>query len=386
MSTILFDDIRPYCDQEAPAVIERLLSSAEYRYVFGKMMPDVKPQEFEQMMLRCKSTGEFKHIFGYTAVKAVSEKTTFSLSLSGRSRIPDNGAYIFISNHRDIVLDSAFLNLLLAEIDYNMPQIAIGDNLLVKPWIEDFVRLNGSFIVRRGINMRELIAQSQRLSAYIRHTITQTKDSIWIAQREGRAKDADDRTQSSVLKMLAMSGEDGGIKSLLDLNIVPLSLSYEYDPCDYLKAREMLSKQRDPLYKKPVGEDLLNMQTGIFGYKGRVHFAIGTPLRELAESIPADAPHARQFTEAGKLIDAEIHRRYRLYPGNYVAWDLLDGCDHAGSHYSEEEKETFVNYLSAQIAKVEMQDKDEEELKRLILIMYANPARAYYAAQDPTNV
>ena len=164
MDTTLFEDIRPYCDQEAPAVIERLLSSAEYRYVFGKMMPDLKPQEFEQMMLGCKSAGEFKHIFGYTAVKAVGEKTTFSLSLSGRSRIPDNGVYVFISNHRDIVLDSAFLNLLLAEIDYNMPQIAIGDNLLVKPWIEDFVRLNGSFIVRRGINIRELIAQSQRLS------------------------------------------------------------------------------------------------------------------------------------------------------------------------------------------------------------------------------
>ena len=185
--------------------------------------------------------------------------------------------------------------------------------------------------------------------------------------------------------MLAMSGEDGGIKSLLELNIVPLSLSYEYDPCDYLKAREMLCKQRDPSYKKPIGEDLLNMQTGIFGYKGRVHFAIGTPLKELADGISTDIPHAQQFAEAGKLIDAEIHRRYRLYPGNYVAWDLLDGCNHADSHYSEEERETFVHYVSAQVAKVEMQDKDEQELRRLILTMYANPARAFYAAREPQN-
>ncbi len=379
--TTAFNDIRPYLNEEIPAVVERLLSSDEFRHTFGKIMRDYKPEALEQMMRQCTTIEEFKSSFGYSAVQAVAKASTFSLSLSGRSRIPENKAYTFISNHRDIVLDSAFLNVLLADIQYKMPQVAIGDNLLSRPWVEDFVRLNGSFIVRRGVNMRELIAQSQKLSAYIRHTITTTGDSIWIAQREGRAKDADDRTQSSVLKMLAMSGGNWGAQSLAELQIVPLSLSYEYDPCDYLKAREMLRKKRNPGYKKAPGEDMLNMQTGIFGYKGRVHFTIGTPLADLIGSVSPDLPQVQQFAEVARLIDLEIHRRYRLYPGNYVAWDMLDGVDHAGTHYSPEERETFLNYLSGQVEKIEMEDKDVDALTRLILTMYANPAKAYYAAQ-----
>lgn len=380
---MIFDDIRPYMDHEVPTIVKRLLASDKFRYALGKMIPNVNIEDLERIMLQATSVREFKKSFSYAAVTAVSKTTTFSLTLSGRSRIPENDAYVYISNHRDIVLDSAFLNVLLADTDYKMPQVAIGDNLLVRPWIEDFVRLNGSFIVRRGVNLRELAAASNLLSSYMRHTITETKDSIWIAQREGRAKDADDRTQSSVLKMLAMSGKDTDLENLLTLNIVPVSLSYEYDPCDFLKAREILRKRQDPAYKKPEGEDLLNMQTGIIGYKGRVHFTIGTPLRELVKNL--DLSHlnkAQLFSEISRIIDKEIHRRYRLYPGNYVAWDLLEGTNHSGTYYSPKEKQIFVDYVTKQVAKIEMKNKDSDELTRLILTMYANQAKAFYAAQS----
>ena len=224
-----FEDIRPLNDNEVQDAIEQLLANDEFRRAIRYIKPNIDWVQFAERMRSCKTKAEFKSTLSYDAVSTVIKMTTFSLTLSGRSRLPkDKKACTFISNHRDIVLDASFLNILLFEAGYGMTQVAMGDNLLIRPWIETFVKLNNSFIVKRGVSIRQMLEVSRTLSAYINHTIKDTKDSIWIAQREGRAKDSNDRTQPSVLKMLAMSGDKNTLKALMDLNIVPVSISYEY--------------------------------------------------------------------------------------------------------------------------------------------------------------
>lgn len=252
-----------------------------------------------------------------------------------------NRNYTFVSNHRDIVLDPGFLSVGL--LDNHFPttvEIAIGDNLLIFPWIKKLVRINKAFIVQRALSMRQMLESSARMSRYIHFAITQKKENVWIAQREGRAKDSNDRTQDSVLKMLAMAGEGDVIDRLKELNIVPTALSYEYDPCDYLKAQEMQQKRDIEGFKKSQEDDLNNMQTGIFGYKGRVHFQTAPCINEELEALRG-LPKTEVFSRISELIDVHIHRNYRIYPGNYVACDLLEGGQTFASHYT-----TTIRYAS----------------------------------------
>ena len=282
--------------------------------------------------------------------------------------------YTFISNHRDIVLDSAFLDVML--IDHGYPttvEIGIGDNLLIYPWIKRLVRMNKAFTVRRGLTPKEMLRSSQLMSSYIHYAVTQKKENIWIAQREGRAKDSDDRTQDSVLKMLAMGGEGTLVEKLRDLNIVPLTISYEFDPCDYLKAQEFQQKRDNPAFKKSRQDDLDNMKTGIFGYKGRVHYHCGTPINQWIDEL-ADLPKNEFFTALSQRIDNELHQHYRLYPANYIALDELNSDSAHADHYSDADKHLFDEYLAERIAKVELEGKDEAFLRERILTMYANPA------------
>jgi hypothetical protein len=208
------------------------------------------------------------------------------------------------------------------------------------------------------------------------------KENIWIAQREGRAKDSNDRTQESVLKMLAMGGEGSPAQRLADLHIAPLSISYEYDPCDFLKAREFQMKRDCPEYKKSQAEDLLNMQTGIFGYKGHIHFHVAPCLNPWLEALDPQLPKTEFFSVVAKEIDRRIHRGYRLYPGNYVACDLLEGGERFASHYSLEERDGFVAYIDKQINRIELPNKDVEFLRLKLLEMYANPVINHIKACD----
>jgi hypothetical protein len=251
-------------------------------------------------------------------------------------------------------------------------EIAIGDNLLIYPWIKTLVRMNKAFTVRRSLKAKEMMESSILMSRYMHYSITQKKENIWIAQREGRAKDSSDQTQESVLKMLALGGEGTIVERLKELNIVPFTLSYEYDPCDYLKAQEFQQKRDDPSWKKNKQDDLDNMKIGILGYKGHVHFRTGTPVNEWIDELK-DMPKTEVFKEIAMRMDKTIHSNYMLYPGNFIAYDELHGTNTFQKRYSQHDKKVFEKYLSGQIAKIKLPNPDVPFLRERILTMYANP-------------
>lgn len=378
-----FEDIRPLNQDEVQAAIEELLASEEFRHALRYVKPDLDWDQLSAAMRACKTKEQFKSTLAYDAVMTVAKKTTFSLTISGRSRLPEGKpACTFISNHRDIVLDASFLNVMLYDVGYGMTQVAIGDNLLIRPWIKTFVRLNNSFIVKRGVSVRQMLEVSGTLSAYINHTIKDTKESIWIAQREGRAKDSNDRTQPSVLKMLCMAGGKDIIGNLKSLNIVPVAISYEFDPCDYLKAQEFQLKRDNQEYHKTQRDDLLNMETGILNNKGRVHFTISQLINDQLDQLDPNMDRNELFVAVASIIDKEIYRHYRFYPNNYVAYDLLSGTRRFSDHYGLKDKKAFEEYLQKQLDKIIIPNKDENFLRKKILEMYANPLKNFLALND----
>ena len=376
-----FDDIRPVNDNEVPQAIEDLIASDGLWRALSYIAPDADRAALSDAMRACRTKAEFKSTIGYKTVMAIARRSTFSLTISGRSRLPaDKAPCTFISNHRDIVLDAAFLNVLLYDVGYDMTQIAIGDNLLITPWIRLIVRLNNSFIVKRNVSARRLLENSRVLSEYIRHTLRDTHESIWIAQREGRAKDSNDHTQTAVLKMLCMAGQaDNLLENLMELNIVPIAISYEYDPCDYLKAREFQLKRDNPHYTKTERDDLLSMQTGIMDDKGRVHFTIGSPLNDTLRHFDPATPRNEMLTAAAAAIDRDIYAHYRFYPGNYVAYDLLHASLRFRMNYDQRDKARFEAYLRKQIDRIDdLPNKDEAFLRTKLLEMYANPLKNHW--------
>ena len=308
-----YEDIRPLNPDEFPVAIEELLASEEFKKAIHYIKPNLNWDELAAAMRACKTKEQFKTTLSYDAVMTVAKQTTFSLTVSGRSRLPEGKpACTFISNHRDIVLDASFLNVLLMDVGYGSTQVAIGDNLLIRPWIKTFVRLNNSFIVKRGVAVRQMLDVSHTLSEYINHTIKESKESIWIAQREGRAKDSNDKTQPSVLKMLNMAGGADILTNLAELNIVPVAISYEYDPCDYLKAKEFQLKRDNPDYQKNQRDDLLSMETGILANKGRVHFTLGNRINDELKKLDPKMEKNELFAVIAGIIDREIYRHLQF--------------------------------------------------------------------------
>ena len=380
MNPTAFDDIRPYHDEELPAVYEELIADPAFQKAVSSIMPGVPFEAIAQKMRSCRTKLEFQKAFCYGLLWNIVKECASGLTID-HSALPDKEKpYTYISNHRDIILDSGFLSILLLDLDMSTVEIAIGDNLLIYPWIKKVVRINKSFIVQRALTMRQMLEASALMSNYMHYTIRDKKQSIWIAQREGRAKDSNDRTQDSVLKMLAMGGEGSVLERLAEMNIAPLSLSYEYDPCDYLKAQEFQLKRDIEGYKKSTQDDLLNMKTGLFGFKGRVHFQVAELINDDLLKLDASLPKTELFACVSALIDRKIDANYRLYPGNYVACDLLDGTTSFAGNYSAEEKQTFEDYIAGQLDKISIPNKDVEFLREKLLVMYANPVINYLAA------
>jgi hypothetical protein len=370
-----FNEIRPYTPEELPAVYEELIADPAFRKVVETAMPGVPFDALAQKLRACRTNLDFQKAFFYGLLWDLAHKAADSLTFDCQALTDRERNHTFISNHRDIILDSAFLSILLVDAGMNTVEIAIGDNLLIYPWIKKLVRINKSFIVRRGLNLRQQLESSALMARYMHFAITEKKENVWIAQRQGRAKDSDDRTQDSVLKMMAMGGEGDVISRLQALNLVPLAISYEYDPCDYLKAQEMQQKRDDANFVKSPEDDLINMQTGLYGYKGRIHFQAAACLNDELEALRTqDLPKTALFPAIAQRIDRHIHAGYRLYPGNYVAWDELAGQAAHTAHYTPEEKAKFDAYVDSRIAKVQLPHKDEDFLRTCILKMYANPA------------
>ena len=368
-----FDEIRPYEAGEMKQAFEELLSDRQFQLVLNGFVPWL-PKGVRNALLRLAFKGvntplDFQLRFMKPVVKYIIRKHTDGCSFSDDSiaHVDKSQRFTFVSNHRDIVLDSAFLDVKLIEAGYpTTVEIGIGDNLLIYPWIKRLVRMNKAFTVRRGLSLRETLTASQLMSRYIHYAVTQKKENIWLAQREGRAKDSSDHTQDAVLKMLAMGGD------LRELNIVPLTISYEYDPCDYLKAQEFQQKRDNPAFKKSRQDDLDNMKTGIFGYKGRVVYRPAAPVNNWIDEL-ADLPKTEYYKALAERMDREIHRGYELFPCNYVALDELNGNTANASHYTEADRQRFDDYLQGQLAKIRLADKDEPFLRERILTMYANP-------------
>jgi len=373
-----FDEIRPYEASEMKQAFSDLLNDRQFSTMLKGFAPWL-PKGMRNGMLRLAFRGvesplDFQKRFMKPVVRYIIRKHTDGCTFddSALGTTPNSQRFTFVSNHRDIVLDPALLDVML--VDHGYPttvEIGIGDNLLIYPWIKRLVRMNKAFTVRRGLTAHEMMRSSQLMSRYIHYAVTEKRENIWIAQREGRAKDSSDQTQESVLKMLAMGGNLG------ELNIVPLTISYEFDPCDYLKAQEFQLKRDDPGYKKTKQDDLDNMRTGILGYKGRVHYHCGAPINRWLDEI-GGLPRNMYFAQLAMRIDREIHQGYRLFPCNYIACDMLEGRKPtAGDSYQEADIRRFEQYLEQQLAKISIPDKDEAFLRKQLLTMYANPLRNY---------
>ena len=385
-----FNEIRPYEAEEMKEAFEALLNDRQFSLVLKGFAPWL-PKSVRNGLLRLAFKGvktplDFQLRFMKPVVKYVIRKHTDGCSFDDatlKGKDSRDSRYTFVSNHRDIVLDSAFLDVMLVEGGYpTTVEIGIGDNLLIYPWIRRLVRMNKAFTVRRGLSLRETLAASQLMSRYIHFAVTQKGENIWIAQREGRAKDSSDHTQDAVLKMLAMGGNgDSPLAHLKELNIVPLTISYEYDPCDYLKAQEFQQKRDNPAFKKSKQDDLDNMKTGILGYKGRVVYRLAAPVNTWIDEL-ASLPKTEVFKALAERMDKEIHCGYELFPCNYVASDLLSGSTTYASHYTKADKQHFEQYLSGQIAKIQLPEKDEAFLRERMLTMYANPLRNKELAKD----
>lgn len=369
-----FDEIRCYNNEEVHAALERLVEEKAFMKVMSTVYPLMPKEVIKQRLLSFRSNIEFQKEMVYPFLQYLEANMTKGVLMNGLEKINQSKPYLYISNHRDIILDSAFLCKVLIEAGMDTVEIAIGDNLLIFPWIEDLVRVNKSFIVKRGLSARQVLESSQRLSAYIKQTITNKNQSIWIAQREGRAKDSNDRTQESLLKMFNMNGTGSFTENLMPLNICPLSISYEYDPCDFLKAKEMQQRRDNPDFKKCPQDDLINMKTGVMGYKGRVVYELtGGIHADLQQIASQTANRNEQITLTAELIDRRIHANYTIFANNKIAYDLISHENRFVNEYSTMEKLDFEKYLSMQIAKIELDNKDTDFLMLRLLEMYANP-------------
>lgn len=369
-----FDPIRPFEPDELPDVFDRLLQNEQFCSVLAYLYPDVPKEALAAKMHACKDNLDFQKTFCYGFLVQLLARLSKGCDIDIASLDTDS-RYTFISNHRDIVLDSALLDKLLIDAGFNTTcEIAIGDNLLKLPWVKDLVRVNKSFIVERALSMREMLMASKRLSEYMHFVIAEKNDNVWIAQREGRAKDSNDRTQEAILKMMVMGGEGSIINRLKQLHLVPLAISYEYDPCDYLKAAELQARRDNPCWQKGPMDDVTSMQTGIMGYKGHIHYQCADCIDSYLDTIPADTPKTELFRLIADHIDRQIFAGYRLYPNNYVALDLLHGDSAHADHYTAEDKAQFEAYLKGQLDKIEMKGKDDAYLREQMLKMYANPA------------
>lgn len=364
----MFEDIRPYVDAEIPAAMQRIVSDKYFPLVCDFLFPDMPVQAVAALVGSCRTVEEFQMRVMYKVIYAIAHKTTSGLSVSGMERLDPAKDYLFISNHRDIMMDAAFLQVLLTDAGRKTSEITFGANLMQGQLVIDVGRSNKMFRIERPTTVtsaRDFLLKSQYVSEYIRYAVTQKKESVWIAQRNGRTKDGIDLTDQGIIKMFNLSGTEDRVQSLADLNIAPLSISYEWEPCDELKALELYAKSSGQPYIKKPGEDLNSILTGITQPKGRVHLTVCEPLRR-EELEPFDKFANPEFNKAvAELIDSRIRPAYRLYPNNYIAADLLSGK--RNHSYTDSEKEAFVNHVD------KITKEYPDELRDILLHIYANP-------------
>lgn len=365
-----FDSIRPYYDSEVPAAAERLCQSEAFLDLF-KQIFKLDKAPIIAMLKKIKTKDQFQQYLFGPIVRKLMDMTTDGVTIEGIELIDNNASYTFMSNHRDIILDSAILNVLLREHGAKYTRPAIGSNLLINDWVTDFVKLDSCFVVERDITVREMISSSSLRSQYIRETIQENEYSVWIAEKEGRTKNGDDRVQQALLKMLKISGPANFAENFKELHLMPLAISYEWEPCDALKTQELYTRSVGEYTKTPEA-DMNSMITGLKDYKGRIHFHMDQ-LKDAELDEIDNLPSNNDKIEAlANLIDSKIHKNYKLWPNNYIAYDLLHSVNKFNKYYTPEEKENFIRVMTQKIDKLE---GNVSLLNNIFLEIYANPVK-----------
>ena len=366
-----FQSIRPYTDAEAAEALSKLADFPLLPKVSQQFFPSESPDFLKNTLKQIQTVEQFQVLVMQRFVRWVLENTARNFSYDGISNIDQSKKFLALSNHRDIILDPAITQLVLCNNGIPMTEIAVGDNLITNKTIEYLIRSNRMIKVVRGITARELYLSSQLLSRYIRLNITEQRSSIWLAQRQGRTKNGYDITEQGLLKMLDMSGGADFQKNFEELNIIPMSISYEYEPCDILKARELVISRKSK-YVKAEGEDLNSIMVGIMSQKGNIHLNIGCPLtsEEIAAAAKCDKNDRYQLIR--HAVDLRVIEGYKLWKNNYVAYDILNHSFKYSDMYNISDVESFVLYMEHQLDTVE-KEINREDLRRIFLEIYANP-------------
>lgn len=364
-----FDDIRPYYDSEVNEVLRSILGNPMLKAIMNFTFPEMEEGVWQEQLKRTHSIRDFQVNLIYESIQQVLRKSSDGLTTSGFENLEPNTSYLFISNHRDIILDTSLLNVSLFEHGLVMTASAIGDNLVQKDILLKLSKLNRNFLVKRNLPPRELLQSSKLMSEYIYQLLAKENRSVWVAQREGRTKDGNDATHQGVLKMIAMASDESCcLDYFKKLKIVPVSISYEYDPTDALKMPQLLAQAKDEVYVKEKNEDFVNLISGIIGQKKRIHIHIGDVLEKEFDTIKAETDNSnKQIQALAQVIDDSILQSYKLWPTNYIAYDLLNGTQQYANQYTEKEKQLFERRLEMRI------DAENEIMKNGFLAMYANP-------------
>jgi len=364
-----FDAIRPFYDSEINEGIRSSVNHPMMKALMNFTFPDVEDSVWKAQLLKTHSIRDFQCNFIYQSVQKVLEKSSDGLSTSGFEKLEKNTAYLFISNHRDIILDTSLLNSALFEHGLIMTASAIGDNLVKKSFLLTLSKLNRNFLVQRGLPPRELLQSSKLMSEYIAQLLFRENRSVWIAQREGRTKDGNDATHPGVLKMLAMASEEQNLMDYFKkIKVVPVSISYEYDPTDALKMPQLMAEANNEIYIKEKNEDFMTLLSGIMGQKKRIHIHVGEILDKELDVIASEFDNSnKQIQALAQAIDDSILTSYKLWPTNYIAYDLLHKTDKYKDFYTVNEKSLFERRLEIRI------DENNPVALESFLNMYANP-------------
>ena len=364
-----FDAIRPFYDAEVNEAIVSSINHPMMKALMNFSFPEVEDAVWKEQLKKTHSIRDFQCNFIYNSVQRVLEKTSDGLTTSGFEKLEKNTSYLFISNHRDILLDTTLLNASLFEHGLVMTASAIGDNLVTKSFLKILSKLNRNFLVQRGLTPREMLESSKLLSEYIGQLLLRENRSVWIAQREGRTKDGNDATNPGVLKMLGMGSDEQDLMNYFKkIKIVPVSISYEYDPTDALKMPQILAEANQEIYIKDKNEDFITLMRGVLGPKRRIHIHVGDFINKEMDAIKVEFDNSnKQIQALAQFIDDSILSTYRLWPTNYIAYDIVNQTNTYSHLYSENEKSLFERRLEMRI------DHNNPLALQSFLAMYANP-------------
>ena len=376
-----FEDIRPYTNAEFKEAYYRLMEDPRFQDALRLCLQNYGVEDFRKDMERYQTIEDVQVEFDKRFLDVFLSQSTKGVSLSGIENLEEDKTYMFIGNHRDITLDPAVLQYYFFIEKRKTSRIAMGDNLFTTPLLGEIAKLNKMIKVKRGGTMREKLVNFQKLAAYIQYSLFEDKESVWIAQRDGRTKDGNDYTKQGLLKMITMGNDKNLVETIRRMNITPVTISYEYESCDKMKARELALSENGPYVKQP-GEDFASIKQGIFGQKGRVALTIGHPIGDELDSMPENLNNNDKLYYVCKLVDKQIYTNYVLYPNNYIAYDLMHQNQEFASHYDAEQKAKFEAYLQMQSV---TSDVPEEKMRENLLKIYATPVDNHYKTISEEN-